>query len=70
MSNWYEHFFHGLALEMWNALMTPEATRAESDFLEAKLGLRPGSRVTEEDSTLASSAPCRQNVSSDLGKPP
>jgi SAM-dependent methyltransferase len=47
MSNWYEHFFHGLALEMWNALMTPEATRAESDFLEAKLALRPGARVLD-----------------------
>lgn len=46
-SNWYEHFFHGLALEFWDKMMTPEHTRPEVDFLEAKLRLKPGARVLD-----------------------
>ena len=48
-SNWYEHFFHGLALEFWDTMMTPEHTRPEADFLEAKLGLKakPGAHILD-----------------------
>jgi SAM-dependent methyltransferase len=38
-SNWYETFFSGLALEFWRDVVTPEMTRAEVDFLMARLDL-------------------------------
>jgi SAM-dependent methyltransferase len=37
MSEWYEDFFRGLALELWRKAVTPELTRAECDFLAAEL---------------------------------
>lgn len=37
-SNWFEHFFEGIALDMWRQCLTPEQTRAEVDFLERVLG--------------------------------
>ena len=36
--NWFEHFFHGIALDLWRNCVTAEQTRAEADFLEAVLG--------------------------------
>src|SRR5215510_3379878 len=32
-SNWYEDFFHGLALDLWRQAISPEQTVAEADFL-------------------------------------
>jgi cyclopropane fatty-acyl-phospholipid synthase-like methyltransferase len=32
-SNWYENFFHGLALDLWRKALPPEHTKAEADFL-------------------------------------
>jgi SAM-dependent methyltransferase len=46
-SNWYENSFHGLALEVWSAMTTPQQTHTEADFLEAKLGLKLGARVLD-----------------------
>jgi SAM-dependent methyltransferase len=37
-SNWFEYFFHGVALDLWRKCVTPEQTRAEVDFLEKALG--------------------------------
>src|SRR5262245_49903922 len=40
---WYESFFSPLALEFWRAVVSPESTRDEVDFVERALGLgRPG----------------------------
>lgn len=41
MSDWYQGFFHGLALELWRKAVTPEQTRAECDFLAAELPSGP-----------------------------
>jgi hypothetical protein len=42
-SEWYESFFSPLALQFWRAVIPPEATRGEVDFVERALGLpRPG----------------------------
>ncbi len=42
-SEWYESFFSPLALQFWRAVIPPEATRDEVDFVERALGLlRPG----------------------------
>jgi SAM-dependent methyltransferase len=35
---WYQSFFHGLALELWRHAVTPAQTRAECDFLVETLG--------------------------------
>jgi SAM-dependent methyltransferase len=44
---WYETFFEGIALDLWRQAITPETTRAECDFLERELKLRPGARVLD-----------------------
>src|SRR6266550_978979 len=32
-SNWYENFFHGLALDLWRKAISPKQTKSEADFL-------------------------------------
>src|SRR5260370_37424700 len=32
-TNWYEDFFHGVALDLWRKAIRPEQTKAEADFL-------------------------------------
>src|SRR5438270_8844142 len=32
--NWYKTFFDGLALEVWNKVMTPEYTNSEIQFIK------------------------------------
>ena len=44
---WFEDFFHGIALDLWRAAVPPEQTRAEADFLERALRLRPAARVLD-----------------------
>jgi len=44
---WFEKFFEGLALDMWRGAVTPEQTGREADFLEGRLGLRPGANVLD-----------------------
>jgi SAM-dependent methyltransferase len=46
-NNWYENFFHGVALDMWRKAVTPEQTRAEADFLENALHVPPGGRILD-----------------------
>ena len=36
-SNWYESFFHGLALDLWRKAIPPEQTKAEAEFLVKNL---------------------------------
>src|SRR5271170_210516 len=48
-ANWYEHFFHGVFLDLWRKAVTPEQTRQEVDFLAATFDLsaRPGRRILD-----------------------
>ena len=46
-SNWYEHFFHGVALEMWRRAMTPETTRTEAEFLAKEISAPPDGRLLD-----------------------
>jgi SAM-dependent methyltransferase len=32
-TNWFETFFHGITLDLWRAIGTPELTKKEADFL-------------------------------------
>jgi len=45
--NWWETFFTGLIVDFWRAAMPPEATRAEADFFERCLEVRPGARLLD-----------------------
>ncbi len=46
-SNWYENFFHGLALDLWRKALPPEHTRAEADFLVQALQCDAGSHLLD-----------------------
>lgn len=46
-SDWYKHFFHGVAVEMWRQCMPPEYTKRECDFLESVLKPPSGGRLLD-----------------------
>ena len=46
-SNWYEDFFHGLALDLWRKALPPEHTKAEADFLVEALQCNAGSHLLD-----------------------
>ena len=46
-TNWWENFFHGVALDFWRAAISDEQTRAEADFIQKQLQLSPGARVLD-----------------------
>ena len=46
-SDWYVDFFTELPNEFWRQAVSPEATASEVDFVENRLGLRPGSRIVD-----------------------
>lgn len=45
--HWYETFFTGVTLDVWQKAVTPEMTAAEVDFLERELQLQPGQRMLD-----------------------
>ncbi len=44
---WWNDFFSGLVVDFWRAAMTPEMTRAETDFLVKRLTISPGDQVLD-----------------------
>lgn len=46
-ANWYEDFFHGVALDLWRKAIRPEQTTAEADFLIKALECEPGSHLLD-----------------------
>ena len=46
-SNWYQNFFHGLALDLWRKALPPEHTKAESGFLVQALQCGAGSHLLD-----------------------
>jgi SAM-dependent methyltransferase len=46
-TNWWENFFHGVALDFWRAAISDEQTRAEADFIQKQLCLAAGSKVLD-----------------------
>jgi cyclopropane fatty-acyl-phospholipid synthase-like methyltransferase len=46
-SNWYENFFHGVALDLWRKAIPPEHTKAEADFLVQALQCNAGSHLLD-----------------------
>ena len=46
-TNWWEDFFHGVALDFWRAAISDEQTRAEADFINNQLCLPVGAKVLD-----------------------
>ena len=46
-SNWYENFFHGIALDLWRKAVSDEQTKDEADFLVKTLECASGSRLLD-----------------------
>ncbi|HVQ39774.1 MAG TPA: class I SAM-dependent methyltransferase, partial [Pyrinomonadaceae bacterium] len=46
-TNWWENFFHGIALDFWRAAITDEQTRAEADFINNQLHLPVGAEILD-----------------------
>ena len=45
--NWWENFFHGVALDFWRAAVSEEQTRFEADFIQKQLQLSAGAKVLD-----------------------
>jgi SAM-dependent methyltransferase len=45
--NWWENFFHGVALDFWRAAISDELTSAEADFIEKQLQVATGGKVLD-----------------------
>jgi len=45
--NWWENFFHGVALDFWRAAIPAELTSAEADFLAKQLQLTKPAKVLD-----------------------
>ena len=45
--HWYETFFNGVTLDLWQKAVSPELTAAEVEFLERELRLNRGCRVLD-----------------------
>jgi len=46
-NDWYRSFFHGVWLDVWRGVMTPEMTEADASFLETALRLEAGGLVLD-----------------------
>ena len=46
-TNWWENFFHGVALDFWRAVVSEEQTRGEADFIQKQLQLSAGTSVLD-----------------------
>src|SRR5215467_8030331 len=46
-TDWYESFFHGLALDFWRRAVSAEQTEAEVRFMETEFNVPPGSRILD-----------------------
>ena len=46
-TNWWENFFHGIALDFWRAAISDEQTRAEAHFINNHLQLPVGAKLLD-----------------------
>lgn len=47
VNNWWENFFHGVALDFWRAAVSADQTRAEADFIAKQLRLAGSAKVLD-----------------------
>jgi 2-polyprenyl-3-methyl-5-hydroxy-6-metoxy-1,4-benzoquinol methylase len=46
-SNWWEHFFEGLAVDLWLHALPPEYTKSEAERLDRLLVVEPGAELLD-----------------------
>lgn len=46
-SNWWESFFHGVAVDLWLQALSPEHSRHEAALVQRLLGLTPGAELLD-----------------------
>lgn len=46
-TNWFEDFFHGLALDLWRKAIPPEHTQREAEFLIKALNRKAGTHLLD-----------------------
>jgi SAM-dependent methyltransferase len=46
-TNWWENFFHGVALDFWRAAVSAEQTRADADFIAKQLRLAANAKLLD-----------------------
>jgi SAM-dependent methyltransferase len=46
-SNWWENFFHGIAVDLWLKAVSPDHTRQEAASIASALGLAPGAELLD-----------------------
>jgi SAM-dependent methyltransferase len=46
-TNWWENFFHGIALDFWRAAISEAQTRSEADFIQKHLQVSPGAKLLD-----------------------
>jgi len=46
-SNWYENFFHGVALDLWRKAVPPQQAKVEADFLIKALECEAGAHLLD-----------------------
>ena len=46
-SNWWEHFFEGLSVELWLAALSHEHSKSEADTIASQLSAAPGAQLLD-----------------------
>jgi len=46
-SEWWSTFFHGLPVEMWQRIESPEQTKTEADYIARRLDPKPGAALLD-----------------------
>src|SRR5439155_27257415 len=46
-SNWWEHFFEGVSVDLWLQAVPPEHTEREAEFLARTLAVPPGAELLD-----------------------
>src|SRR5262249_53622725 len=46
-SDWWQTFFTGVALDLWRAAVTPEQTKAETDYIQRTLKVPPRGKILD-----------------------
>jgi cyclopropane fatty-acyl-phospholipid synthase-like methyltransferase len=44
---WWEDFFHGIALDLWRQCITDEQTQSEASFIQKTLQLSSGTDILD-----------------------
>ncbi|HET9266192.1 MAG TPA: hypothetical protein VFO14_24305 [Vicinamibacterales bacterium] len=46
-SDWWDHFFEGVSVDLWLRALAPEESKREADVLESGLAVPPGAQLLD-----------------------